>query len=257
MQQDLNKLNLNASNNKNVNISFHENMIKFMPNESTLNGVTDFINNSSDTLLKDIKGKFTFESPKSGSSSGASSPLSLSSNNNNTNNNVVNLQTHNDYSFVQCAVCGDRATGKHYGANSCDGCKGFFRRSVRKNHMYSCRFKKNCVIDKDKRNQCRFCRLKKCFRAGMRKEGVYIFILKYYLVFLFIAFFFFKAVQNERDRIAIHKRIAINNEQDDVSLNIATLYNSEIMVRQVTNETSGNVYVILLNLFRLAHKAKI
>lgn len=38
-----------------------------------------------------------------------------------------------------CAICGDRATGKHYGASSCDGCKGFFRRSVRKNHMYSCR----------------------------------------------------------------------------------------------------------------------
>jgi hypothetical protein len=38
-----------------------------------------------------------------------------------------------------CAICGDRATGKHYGASSCDGCKGFFRRSVRKNHTYSCR----------------------------------------------------------------------------------------------------------------------
>lgn len=41
-----------------------------------------------------------------------------------------------------CAICGDRATGKHYGASSCDGCKGFFRRSVRKNHMYSCRLEK-------------------------------------------------------------------------------------------------------------------
>ena len=72
-----------------------------------------------------------------------------------------------------CAICGDRATGKHYGAASCDGCKGFFRRSVRKNHVYSCRFSRNCVVDKDKRNQCRYCRLKKCFRAGMRKEGMY------------------------------------------------------------------------------------
>lgn len=38
-----------------------------------------------------------------------------------------------------CSICGDRATGKHYGAASCDGCKGFFRRSVRKNHQYACR----------------------------------------------------------------------------------------------------------------------
>ena len=71
-----------------------------------------------------------------------------------------------------CAICLDRATGKHYGASSCDGCKGFFRRSVRKNHVYTCRFQRNCTIDKDKRNQCRYCRLKKCFRAGMRKEGM-------------------------------------------------------------------------------------
>jgi len=70
-----------------------------------------------------------------------------------------------------CSICLDRATGKHYGAASCDGCKGFFRRSVRKNHVYTCRFQRNCTVDKDKRNQCRYCRLKKCFRAGMRKEG--------------------------------------------------------------------------------------
>ena len=72
---------------------------------------------------------------------------------------------------TNCAICNDRATGKHYGASSCDGCKGFFRRSVRKSHIYTCRFQRCCVVDKDKRNQCRYCRLRKCFRAGMRKEG--------------------------------------------------------------------------------------
>jgi hepatocyte nuclear factor 4-gamma len=78
-----------------------------------------------------------------------------------------------------CVICNDRATGKHYGAESCDGCKGFFRRSVRKSHVYICRFQKNCPVDKDKRNQCRYCRLKKCFKAGMRQEGNNILLLVY------------------------------------------------------------------------------
>ncbi|XP_071503123.1 uncharacterized protein [Diadema antillarum] len=88
-------------------------------------------------------------------------------------NKIINPQVEHDLSGTasQCSICGDRATGKHYGAASCDGCKGFFRRSVRKSHQYTCRFQRNCVVDKDKRNQCRYCRLKKCFRAGMKKEG--------------------------------------------------------------------------------------
>lgn len=74
-------------------------------------------------------------------------------------------------SLGSCQICGDRATGKHYGANSCDGCKGFFRRTIRKDQHYACRFDRNCVIDKDKRNTCRFCRFKKCLNAGMRRDG--------------------------------------------------------------------------------------
>lgn len=35
------------------------------------------------------------------------------------------------------------------------------------------RFNRQCIVDKDKRNQCRYCRLKKCFRAGMKKEGMH------------------------------------------------------------------------------------
>ncbi|XP_043080190.1 hepatocyte nuclear factor 4-alpha isoform X1 [Puntigrus tetrazona] len=108
-----------------------------------------------------------------------------------------------------CAICGDRATGKHYGASSCDGCKGFFRRSVRKNHMYSCRFNRQCIVDKDKRNQCRYCRLKKCFRAGMKKE----------------------AVQNERDRISTRR-----SSYEDSSLpSINALIQADVLSRQISS----------------------
>lgn len=69
-----------------------------------------------------------------------------------------------------CLVCGDKASGRHYGAVSCEGCKGFFKRSVRKNLTYSCRSKQDCVINKHHRNRCQFCRLRKCLKMGMKTE---------------------------------------------------------------------------------------
>ncbi|XP_077422838.1 nuclear receptor subfamily 2 group C member 2 isoform X2 [Vanacampus margaritifer] len=71
-----------------------------------------------------------------------------------------------------CVVCGDKASGRHYGAMSCEGCKGFFKRSVRKHLTYSCRSKQDCVINKHHRNRCQFCRLKKCLNMGMKTDSV-------------------------------------------------------------------------------------
>lgn len=71
-----------------------------------------------------------------------------------------------------CKVCGDRSSGKHYGVQSCDGCRGFFKRSVRRKLSYQCREKGVCPIDVARRNQCQSCRLRRCFEAGMNKDAV-------------------------------------------------------------------------------------
>ncbi|CAH8682390.1 unnamed protein product [Schistosoma rodhaini] len=71
-----------------------------------------------------------------------------------------------------CVICSDRASGKHYGVFSCEGCKGFFKRTVRKELTYICRDNQECQIDKRLRNRCQYCRYQKCLRAGMRREAV-------------------------------------------------------------------------------------
>lgn len=71
-----------------------------------------------------------------------------------------------------CAVCGDKSTGTHYGVVSCNGCKGFFRRTILRNQKFTCRFNKRCVIDKNFRCACRYCRFQKCVGVGMKREAI-------------------------------------------------------------------------------------
>ncbi|XP_018609939.1 retinoic acid receptor RXR-beta-A isoform X8 [Scleropages formosus] len=86
------------------------------------------------------------------------------------------MSTHSPGPMVSqkrlCAICGDRSSGKHYGVYSCEGCKGFFKRTVRKDLSYTCRDNKDCLVDKRQRNRCQYCRYQKCLAMGMKREVV-------------------------------------------------------------------------------------
>uniref|UniRef100_A0A3Q4HEB4 RAR related orphan receptor A n=1 Tax=Neolamprologus brichardi TaxID=32507 RepID=A0A3Q4HEB4_NEOBR len=74
--------------------------------------------------------------------------------------------------IIPCKICGDKSSGIHYGVITCEGCKGFFRRSQQSNATYSCPRQKNCLIDRTSRNRCQHCRLQKCLTVGMSRDAV-------------------------------------------------------------------------------------
>ncbi len=101
-------------------------------------------------------------------------------------NNGKNL--HSTPINVPCLVCGDEASGFHYGVNSCEGCKvnfsppqlftffnfpkkGFFRRCLNQKMSHHCNSPINCEITPLSRNSCPYCRLKKCFDVGMSRAA--------------------------------------------------------------------------------------
>ncbi|CAF3180089.1 unnamed protein product [Rotaria sp. Silwood2] len=69
--------------------------------------------------------------------------------------------------FNVCGVCNDKATGIHYGLATCEGCKGFFKRTVQNKRKYRCNGNGSCIIDKSQRNRCQHCRFRKCLIKGM------------------------------------------------------------------------------------------
>ncbi|KAJ6646680.1 putative nuclear hormone receptor HR38, partial [Pseudolycoriella hygida] len=126
---------------------------------------------------------------RSASSSASTSPSCINNNNlSQANNNdtltrtssssassgntPTNTPPHPHSPSQLCAVCGDIAACQHYGVRTCEGCKGFFKRTVQKGSKYVCLADKACPVDKRRRNRCQFCRFQKCLVVGMVKEVV-------------------------------------------------------------------------------------
>ncbi|KAK2587136.1 hypothetical protein KPH14_002894 [Odynerus spinipes] len=102
---------------------------------------------------------------------GAAQPASLANNPADDRKLQVN-SIRAQIEIIPCKVCGDKSSGVHYGVITCEGCKGFFRRSQSSVVNYQCPRNKNCVVDRVNRNRCQYCRLQKCLRLGMSRDAV-------------------------------------------------------------------------------------
>uniref|UniRef100_F7DSM8 Peroxisome proliferator-activated receptor alpha n=1 Tax=Equus caballus TaxID=9796 RepID=F7DSM8_HORSE len=72
---------------------------------------------------------------------------------------------------IECRICGDKASGYHYGVHACEGCKGFFRRTIRLKLVYD-KCERSCKIQKKNRNKCQYCRFHKCLSVGMSHNAI-------------------------------------------------------------------------------------
>ncbi|ESO12854.1 hypothetical protein HELRODRAFT_62910 [Helobdella robusta] len=85
-----------------------------------------------------------------------------------------------------CRVCGEKASGLHYGVNTCEACKAFFRRNLQRGAGYKCLENNKCLILPGKRSSCSACRFNKCLALGMCKEGLCVFCYYYYYYYYYL-----------------------------------------------------------------------
>ena len=73
----------------------------------------------------------------------------------------------------ECVVCHGSASGKHFGAYTCESCKLFFLRILKMRNggrPLVCGNSNKCQVTVNTRSMCRACRFRKCCDAGMARE---------------------------------------------------------------------------------------
>lgn len=96
-----------------------------------------------------------------------------------------------------CVVCSDTASGIHYRVLTCEGCKGFWRRTIQRGMgpVYQCRQgAERCQVTPQSRGRCQRCRYLACVAAGMVAD----------------------LVMSDRERIVKAKEVVNNRVKKDV-----------------------------------------
>lgn len=127
-----------------------------------------------------------------------------------------------------CKVCGDIASGFHYGVHACEGCKGFFRRSIQQNiHYKMCVKNEKCLIMRMNRNRCQHCRFKKCLSVGMSRDAVR----------------FGRIPKREKQRLLDEMQSYMNslNESASMDMEVSPPHDAPCSPQNQTNEGAGSI----------------
>ncbi|KAK6055411.1 zinc finger, C4 type [Cooperia oncophora] len=74
---------------------------------------------------------------------------------------------------MQVFVFGQSARRFTMDVFACEVMQGFFRRSIQQKIQYRpCTRSQECLIVRNNRNRCQYCRLKKCIMVGMSRDGL-------------------------------------------------------------------------------------